>query len=218
MEIAVLGGTGLAGRALATRLADLGHTVTIGSRDAERAAGVAAKVRARWGERVETLSGARNAAAAARSQLVVLSFPWEATEPMVAELAPHLAGKVVISMANALERIDGGFRAVIPPEGSVAATVARAAPEARVVGALHHVPAAALADLDGVVDGDVLVCSDDAGAREEVCRLVETIPRLRPVDAGGLASAVGIEAFTAVLLSVNSRYRVRAGLRLTELV
>lgn len=214
MRIGILGATGPAGRALGARLADLGHEVLLGSREDGRAKGVAAQVSERWGTRVASLSGVANEAAAG-GDVVVLSVPWEAAAPLAATWAEALSGKIVVSMANALRRSGDDFEAVIPNGGSVAAGVAKAAPGSRVVAALHHVPARELASLDQAVDADVLVCSDDADAARQVCELVRTIPRLEAFHVGGLANAVGVEAFTAVMLSVNARYRVRTGLRLT---
>lgn len=215
MRIGILGATGPAGRALGARLADLGHDVLVGSRDESRARDVAAAVARRWGSRTASLSGVANETAAREGELVVLSVPWEAAPTLAAALAPALAGKIVVSMANALKRVGEGFEAVIPDQGSVAAAAAKAAPESTVVAALHHVPARKLGALDETVDGDVLVCSDDRRAAATVCDLVRAIPRLEAFDVGGLGSAVGIEAFTAVMLSVNARYHVRTGLRLT---
>lgn len=217
MEIGVLGATGPAGRALAARLAAAGHDVMIGSRDAERATDVVGTLQERWGERVASVHGAENEEVARTSELVVVAVPWQAAAPVASDLAEDLAGKIVISMANALQKSGEGFEAVLPPDGSVAAGVAKATPESRVVAALHHVAAKDLGNLDTAVDGDVLVCSDDRDAVETVGGLVRQIPRLDPVDVGGLANAIGIEAFTAVMLSVNVRYRVRTGLRLTGL-
>jgi len=215
MQIGILGGTGPAGRALAARLADLGHDVVIGSRDAERARAVADGLQQRWGSRVATLSGAGNEVPAREGELVVLAVPWQAAKPVASELAEALAGKLVISMANALEKRNSDFAAVVPPDGSVAAGVAGILPDSRVVAALHHVPAKELGDLDQKVDGDVLVCADDREAAAAVVDLVETIPDLSAFDVGGLDNAVGIEAFTAVLLSLNVRYKTRSAIRLT---
>lgn len=215
MRIGVLGGTGPAGKALAVRLADLGHDVVIGSRDGARAQGIVDELRARWGDRVASLRGATNDVSAREGELVVLAVPWKAAKPMAEDLRDALAGKIVISMANALERRNSDFAAVVPPDGSVAAGVAATLTDSRVVAALHHVPARELGNLDGSVDGDVLVCSDDRGAAAEVAELVETIPALQAFDVGGLDNAVGIEAFTAVLLSLNVRYKTRSAIRLT---
>lgn len=217
MHIGILGATGPAGQALAARLSDLGHDVWVGSRDAARAEEIVAILQARWGDRVASIRGVANREAAENGEVVVVAVPWQAAGSVAADAGAAMAGKIVISMANALERRGDEFVAVVPPEGSVAAGVVKAAPEARMVAAFHHVPARELGALDEAIDADVLVCSDDRDAAAEVCDLVRTIPRLAPIDVGGLGNAVGIEAFTAVLLSVNRRYKVRTGVRLTGL-
>lgn len=215
MIIGVLGATGPAGRSLTARLADQGHDVLVGSRQQERADDIVQRLADQWGDRVASVKGVENAEAAAEGEIVVIAVPWEAAPKVAADLAGELSGKIVVSMANALRKADDGFEAVVPDDGSVAHAVAKAAPDARVVAALHHVAARELGALDHAVDGDVLVCSDDRDAAASVCDLVRDIPRLEPFDVGGLHNAVGIEAFTAVMLSVNARYKVRTGLRLT---
>jgi predicted dinucleotide-binding enzyme len=86
-----------------------------------------------------------------------------------------------------------------------------------VAAAFHHLPARSLGDLDVALEADVLVCSDHPRAIDETSQLVRKVPGLRPLDAGRLGSASAIEAFTAVLLQVNVRYKARASLRLTGL-
>ena len=147
-----------------------------------------------------------NAAAAAARDLVVIATTWDAAVPTAAAHADTLAGKVVVSMANGLERIGDEFRAVLPEEGSLAEAVQSAAPGAKVVAAFQHVPAAAFLALDRRLDGDVIVCGDDRDASAAVRQLVEAMPELRAFDGGSLANAVGIEAFAALLLSVNLRH------------
>jgi NADPH-dependent F420 reductase len=105
--------------------------------------------------------------------------------------------------------------AVTPPDGSVAAGVQRAAPDALVAAAFHHVPARSLGDLSKPIVGDVIVCSDHQSAFDATAELVRRIPDLRPLHGGSLAGAAPVEAFTAVLLGVNRRYRARAVMRLT---
>lgn len=213
MTIGVIGGTGPAGRGLAARLADVGHDVVLGSRDAARGEAVVAELRGQWGPRLDRLRGAGNEAAAA-ADLVVLAVPWEGAPGTAAAHAPALAGKVVVSMVNGLEKVGRSFRPVLPAEGSVAAQVQAAAVEARVTSAFHLVPAAHLAALDAPMDEDVIACGDDDDARAELLALIASVPRLRPFDAGPLANAAGLEAFTAVMLSVNLRHKGRAALRL----
>jgi NADPH-dependent F420 reductase len=213
MRIGVLGGTGPAGQGVATRLASNGHDVVLGSREQSRARTTVDGLRARWGDRVGTLAAGANAAAAAQ-ELVVVATVWDAAVPTAGYLAGYLDGKVVISMANALEKRGREFRPVLPPEGSIAAAVQAAAPGARVVAAFQHVPAAALGNLDADLDSDVLVAGDDDDARAVVEGLIDEIPGLRALDAGSLANALGIEAFAAALLTVNLRHKGEATLRL----
>lgn len=212
--VGILGGTGPAGRGLAARLAAAGLEVTIGSRDPARAAAIAGEIRERWPEADLALNGAGNPEAA-ESGLVVVATPWDAAAPAAASLSDALAGKVVVSMANALTRSGEELIALVPPRGSIAEAVQAAAPAARVAGAFHHLPAAALGDLRREMDADVLVCSDHAEATAAAIALVEGIPSLRGVDAGSLSAASAIEAFTAVLVGLNVRHRARASLRIT---
>jgi hypothetical protein len=90
-------------------------------------------------------------------------------------------------------------------------------PGARVAAAGHHLPASELEDLDATVGADVLVCSDHPEATASAFALFASIEGLRPLEAGSLAQANAVEAFTAVLVTVNIRYKVHSSLRLTGL-
>jgi NADPH-dependent F420 reductase len=147
----------------------------------------------------------------------VVATPWDAAATMAGSLGGHLADKVVISMANALTRLGNEFVPLIPGRGSIAAGVQAAAPGALVAGAFHHLPAHSLGDLDHTLESDVLICADHPDAATATAELVAKIPGLRPVNAGSLAAAAAIEAFTAVILQVNVRYKTRAAIRLTGL-
>ena len=217
MRIGVLGGTGPQGRGIAARLAALGEEILLGSREAEKAERVVGELKEQWGDRVAGIEGMANGDAAKQGDFIILGVTAEATIPTATDYGSDFAGKIVVSMANALEKVEGGFAAIVPDEGSLAAAVAKLAPEARVVAALHHVSAKELEHLSEPVEGDVLVCSDDQEAADEVGALISRIPDLKPIQAGGLFNAVGIEAFTAVLLSVNMRHKARTGLHLTGL-
>lgn len=195
------------------RLAAAGLKVTIGSRDATRAEDTAAAVRAAWPERALEIGGADNAGAAG-ADLVVVATPWEGAAATAGALREQLGRKVVVSMANALTREGREMLALIPPRGSVAAAVQAAAPEARVSAAFHHLPAAHLADLNHELGADVLVCSDHSEATEATMALVHAIGGLRALDAGSLSQAAAIEAFTAVCITLNMRYRAHSTLRL----
>ncbi|MCJ7672938.1 MAG: NADPH-dependent F420 reductase [Acidimicrobiia bacterium] len=214
MEIGVLGATGPAGRGLAARLASLGHEVVAGSRDANRSAEAVAEMSERWGSRVATLTSGTNADAAEARDLVVVATVWDAAVETTHEHAALLDGKVVIAMANGLERVGKEFHPVLPAEGSLAAAMQVAAPGARVVTAFQHVPAAAFAALDDPLESDVIVCGDDEGARGTVLDLVDEMVNLRGFDGGSLTNAVGIETFAALLLSINVRYKGKGTLRL----
>lgn len=217
MEIGVLGATGPAGRGLAARLASVGHAVRAGSRDETRAEAVVGDLRDQWGVRVEGLVAATNAEAAQAADLVVIATTWEGAVDTAAQHADALAGKPVVAMANGLERVGREFRPVLPEGTSLTHLVQDAAPEARVVAAFQHVPAAAFAALDVPLESDVVVCGDDDGARGVVLNLVAGIPDLRAFDGGSLVNAVGIEAFAAVLLTCNLRHRGKGTLRLLGL-
>ena len=214
MSIGILGGTGPAGRGLAARLASIGHTSVIGSRSAERAEETREGLLSTWPDLADRLRAGDNAVAAA-CDLVVVATPWDSAATTVADLADVLTGKIVISMANALIRVGREFQPLVPPRGSVAAHVQAAVPGCRVVAAFHHLPAKELGNLGEPVESDVLICGDDRDAVVEVMGLVSGIPGCRPLDAGELSNATAIEAFTAVLLQLNVRYRTRVAPRLT---
>jgi len=214
MRIGILGGTGPAGRGLAVRLAAAGDDVVIGSRDAERAAGIATDLVAAWPDRHLSISGAPNEGVVS-CDLVVVATPWDSAAATVKPLAPALASKVVVSMANALAKQGREFLALVPPRGSVAATIQSALPESLVSASFHHLPASEMEALTTAVVADVLVCSDHSEATRATVELVDRIDGLRGVDAGSLAQAAPIEAFTAVLITVNIRHKVHAAMQLT---
>ena len=210
-----MGATGPAGSGLAARLAAVGVEVLIGSRAQERAEDVCRQIGDRWPDRELPLRAAVNADAADAAEIVVLATPWDAAALTAASVARQVAGKVVISMANALAKVGNEFEPLVPPRGSVAGHVQAAIPDAMVAAAFHHLPARALAALDAPVEGDVLVCSDHPAAAEATCELIRGIPDLRPLDAGSLSNATAIEAFAGVILQLNVRYKTRAALRIT---
>lgn len=216
MHIGILGGTGPAGSGLAARLASVGHSVVIGSRSAERAVEIVDGLAERWPDHSLAITAADNAGAA-DAELIVVATPWDAAWTTAKSVGEHLDGKVVLSMANALVRVGHEFQPLVPPRGSVAASVQAAVPAARVVAALHHVPAKELGDLRHPCESDVLVCSDHPTAKQTCMELIAELPDLRPLDAGDLTHAAPIEAFTAVLLELNVRYRTRVTVKFTGL-
>ncbi len=213
-DIAVLGGTGPQGRGLGYRFARHGHRVVFGSRSADRAAAIAAEVAGRNvpGE----VRGADNGTAVRAADVVVLAVPYAGHDDLVRSLADRLAGKVVVSCVNPL-----GFDAAGPfglevPGGSVAETAAALAPDARLVGAFHHVSAPTLWGREEFLSHeDVLVCGDDAAAKDVAIELATTVTGRPGVDAGLLRMARQLEPLTAVLISINKRYKTRSGLAIS---
>ena len=214
MQIGILGGTGPAGTALGARLASVGYDVILGSRSRYRAMEARDALLEKWPDRDLTIDAGDNQGAAS-AEVVILATPWDSAATTASELEPYLAGKVVISMANALVRVGHEFQPLLPPRGSVAAHVQAAVPSCRVVAAFHHLPAKELGHLGDPIDSDVLICSDDSAAIKVVSEIVDRIPGCRPLDAGELSNATAIEAFTAVLLQLNVRYKTRVAPKLT---
>jgi NADPH-dependent F420 reductase len=214
MRIGILGGTGPAGRSLAARLTSIGYTVVIGSRSKYRAMEARDGLVEKWPDLGELLEFGDNDAAA-ECDMVVIATPWDSAATTAQEHKEALRGKVVVSMANALVRVGHEFQPLVPPRGSVAAHVQAAVPSCRVVAAFHHLPATELGNLGEPIDSDVLICGDDSDAVSEVSRIVAKIPGCRPLDAGELSNATAIEAFTAVLLQLNVRYKTRVAPKLT---
>lgn len=186
----------------------------IGSRTRERAQEVCEELCKKWPEKTLRLEAGDNMRAAS-AEVVIVATPWNAAAETVASVAGRITGKVVISMANALEKVGKEFEPLIPPRGSVAAHVQAAAPGALVSAAFQHLPAKALSELDKPIEADVLVCSDHRYAFDATAELVDLIPDLRPLNAGSLSNAAPIESITAVLLQLNVRYKTRAAIKLT---
>ena len=214
MRIGILGGTGPAGSALAARLGSIGYAVVIGSRSHYRAMEACDAMVASHPQLAGFIEPGDNRAAAS-CDVVILATPWDSAATTAKESADLLDAKVVISMANALVRVGGEFQPLLPPRGSVAAHVQAAVPGCRVVAAFHHLPAKELGAIGHPIDSDVLICADDPVAVTAVSEIAAKIPGCRPLDAGELSNATAIEAFTAVLLQLNVRYKTRVAPKLT---
>lgn len=214
--IGIVGGTGPAGSALAARLADCGFLVTIGSRSKSRSTQIVDRILGKWPDHALDIEPGDNAAAA-RHPFVVIATPWDAAAITARGLRTALEGKVVVTISNALARVDGEFVPLIPPRGSVAASVQAVIPDAHVAATLHHVPARELGDLSEPLSSDVLICSDHLEATKAVTAVLERIEGVRALDSGNLSNATSIEAFASVLLQLNTRYKTRVGLKFTGL-
>lgn len=205
--IAIIGGTGNLGSALAWRLARAGKDVVIGSRTAQSAADKAAELG-------HGLRGMSNADAAAAAGIVMVTVPFAAQAQTLAEIAPHVAGKIVVDTTVPLMP-PKVMRVQLPAEGSAAACAAAVlGAGVRLVSGFHNVAAHKLAqDID--VACDILVFGDDKADRAEVVALADAIG-LRGIHAGALVNAAAAEAMTSLLIFINKNYRVDgAGIRIT---
>ena len=219
MKIAIFGGTGDLGRGLAICFAAAGHDIVVGSRSQERADQAAAGLREALPEGI--FIPMENVAAADAGELAIVSIPWEGIEQTIPPLADALAGKIVITVANALKFGKSGAIAVQGAElpagaPSCAHAVQQLAPEAKVVLAYNNLPAAALQARQHL-GADVLVCGKSREAREAVIALTKDLPGARGLDAGPLANALIIEGTTALVINLNKRYGGEASLQITGL-
>jgi 8-hydroxy-5-deazaflavin:NADPH oxidoreductase len=208
-----IGGTGPQGRGLGLRLAQAGHRVLLGSRDAAKAQEAVAKVEGKVaGLPVEGLS---NADVVAQADIVVVVVPYAAQRATLEPLAGAIGGKVVVSCVAPLGFDDAGPHPVPVEEGSAAEQCQALLPDARVVGAFQNVSATKLLRPDEPVEADVVLTGDDEAAREVVADLVARIPGMRAVHAGPLRLSRPLEELTAVLIAINQRHKTHASVRIT---
>lgn len=211
-KIGILGGTGKEGSGLAARLAFAGHTVTIGSRTAEKAHATAEEL-ARL-NRLKIAAG-DNREAARASDIVILTVPYSAQPSTLESVKADLQGKILIDTTVPLvpPRVS---QVQLPKDGSaVVAAQTLLGEGVRVVSAFQNVSARHLRDLSHPVDCDVIVCGNDAAACEIVVDIAHSI-RLRAFYGGALCNSVAVEAMTSVLIAINRRYKVAAsGIQIT---
>lgn len=217
--VCIVGGTGALGFGLALRLGRAGVPIVIGSRDEGRAREAAARA----GQAVPqgSFTGAENAAAVQQAEIVILSVPFRNQSENLTNLRGALTdGQLLVDTTVPLAAAVSGkaTRTLGVWQGSAAQQAREMAPSGvRVVSALHTVSAALLTDLDHALDEDVLICGD---SREDKAQLSEQIGRidgLRPVDCGPLEMARILEQFTPLIISINVRHKVRAGIKITGL-
>lgn len=205
MRVAVIGGTGDFGLALARRLAEAGDHVIVGSRDAERARAKAAEAGA--------ADGRTNADAVGGVDIVVLAVNAEAALPTAAELSGAIGETPVLSVASELRFTKSG----VHPTRDVRSIAERTQEllRAPVAAGLHSLAAASLAG--GKAEGDALVCADDAHVKDLALELAAKVVTGRALDAGPLSSARALEGMTAVIVNLNRRYKGHAGISVTGL-
>ncbi len=209
--IAILGGTGALGSALATRWAQAGYPIVLGSRSKEKAEAAAREMDAGGSAGIR---GEDNRGAAAASDIVLVAVPYANHAAMLDQIKPAVAGKIVIDAVVPL--VPPKVSVVqLPPEGSAAQIAQQIlGPETRLVAAFHNVGAGKL-KAGGRIDCDVLVFGDQKEAREVVIGLADAAGA-RGIDGGVLANAAAAEALTSILIGINRRYKVDgAGIRIT---
>jgi 8-hydroxy-5-deazaflavin:NADPH oxidoreductase len=203
MKVAIVGGTGAFGRALAERLVTVGYQVVIGSRDAERAAELGV---------VYGVEGKENRDAVRDVDLVVLATKSSAAIDTARELADAIGHTPVLCVASDLRFEKDG---VYP--GRLGSSLAEEVAEilrAPVTAGLQTLAAVHLAQRDGPNE-DALVCGDDLGAKKIVLELADRLVAGRAIDAGPLANARALEGLTPIIVNINKRYRAHAGIRIT---
>ena len=217
--VTIVGGTGALGFGLVLRLGKAGVPIVIGSRDAQRAEEAAG--RAAQAVPDGTFTGLENSEAVKDTELVILSVPFRNQSENLTNLKhvltpDHLLVDATVPLAAAVS--GKATRTLGVWQGSAAQQAQEMAPQGvRVVSAFHTVSAALLTDLDHELDEDVLICGDRKEDKARLAALVDTIPGLRPVDCGPLEMARIVEQLTPLIISINVRNKVRAGIRITGL-
>ena len=215
-KVAIIGGTGDLGFALAQRWAKAGVNLIIGSRESAKAEEAAGRIR----EQIAgaSVTGAANADAAVQVSIVVLTVPFAAQAGTLNGIKKSFTSGILVDTTVPLAAAVGGraTRVLGVWEGSCAQAAQALLPGVRVVSAFHNVSAELLHDMDAVPDCDVFLCGDYAEAKQRVAMLVNLVPGLRALDAGGLEMSRICESMTALLISLNRRYKTRhSGFRVT---
>jgi 8-hydroxy-5-deazaflavin:NADPH oxidoreductase len=218
--IAIVGGTGPEGMGLALRWARAGERILIGSRNAQRARDAAASIILRAGA-TAWVHGMENAEAVEAAQIVVLTVPFAGQAALLKNLKLSFkSGTVLIDATVPLAAAVGGApsRTLTVWQGSAAQQAAELVPkDVAVVGAFHNIPAGTLSG-ENSVDCDAIICTDDEDARKVASELAERIPGVRAINGGRLENSRIVEQITALLITINQRYKVHGvGLRLTGL-
>jgi 8-hydroxy-5-deazaflavin:NADPH oxidoreductase len=205
VRVAIVGGTGPFGKALAARLHASGVGVIVGSRDAERAAATALELEC---------AGDTNVEASSDADFVILAVNAEAALDTARELRNAIGATPVLSVASELRFTkDGVFPA---PDAVSLAERIQAELDGPVLAGLHSLAASSLG-AEHPPDEDAFICGDDAEAKAVGLALAEGLTAGRALDAGPLASARALEGLTAVIVNVNRRYKGHAGIRVTGL-
>jgi 8-hydroxy-5-deazaflavin:NADPH oxidoreductase len=216
--IPIIGGTGALGYGLALRWARAGESIVIGSRETSRAEEAAERVRT--GVQGAEVEGLQNAEAAQRGPIVFLTVPFRAQSETLTNLKDSLSeGQLLVdcTVPTAAAVSGKAARTLGVWQGSAAQQAEEMVPDGvTVISALHTVSAPRLAG-DDRLDEDVLICGDRKADKARVARVIERIEGLRTINAGALEMARIVETLTPMLISINVRYKARAGIRITDL-
>jgi NADPH-dependent F420 reductase len=213
--IAVIGGTGAEGSAIALRLGHAGYRVIIGTRDSSKGARVVAELNEILGD--TALEFAENASAAQAAEVVIMTVPYNAQNAIIEELRPVLDNKILIDVTVPL-RPPTVSSVQLPSGGSAVAAIQRTlGDKVSVVSAFQNVAADKLRQLGTDVGCDVLVCSDNADARKITLELIAKMG-LRGLDAGPICNSAAAEALTSILIFLNRKYKISgSGIKITGL-
>jgi NADPH-dependent F420 reductase len=218
--VCIVGGTGALGFGLALRFGKAGVPIVIGSRDAGRAQEAAGRAAVFVPD--ASFTGLQNVEAVSGAELVILSVPFRSQSETLTNLKNslradhHLLIDATVPLAAAVS--GKATRTLGVWQGSAAQQAQEMAPDGvRVVSAFHTVSAALLSDLGHDLDEDILICGNHPGDKSRVAELVNGVPGLRPVDCGPLEMARIVEQLTPLIISINVRHKVRAGIKITGL-
>lgn len=210
LRIGFIGGTGEEGMGLAYRFALAGHACIIGSRAIDKAETAVAELKEKDGSL--PIIGAVNEDAC-EADIIIITTPYTAQAPTLPPLAKRLVGKIVVSTVVPMAFEGGRASLMAVPEGSAAEQEQALLPESTVVAAFQNLSARKL--LKGLpIDADVVVCADDADAKQKIIELSEAIEGVRGIDGGALANAKMVEGITVLLVSINRAYKTQAGVRI----
>jgi NADPH-dependent F420 reductase len=205
-SLAVIGGTGKEGSAIAMRFAKAGVRTIIGSRDAARAQAMADTINSKFG--IKNVEGYTNKDATAKADIVLLSIPYDGMKPILEDIKSATQGKVIINIASSLDP-EKKSRARINPKGSIAAELQEFFGEgAKIVDAFQNISPEQLEKFDEKIETDVLVVGADRATRDMVIDLIKKVG-IDAFDAGMIQNAVVVETMTAALISINIRYKIK---------
>jgi 8-hydroxy-5-deazaflavin:NADPH oxidoreductase len=204
LTVAIVGGTGNLGSALALRLGAPGVKVVIGSRDAEKAKNAVQTLKPKM--RAGEMEGTTNPSAVGGADFVVIAVPYEGQAQMVQDLKGQVAGKIIINTVVPLNK----GKPFVPAAGSALQEAQQIlGDEAPVIGALHNISAVDLGEENSSL-GDVLVCGDSADAKQRVMEIIRRIGA-QPFDGGPSSNAYVIEGLTGVIIYLNRKYKSKHG-------